>query len=151
MDAGGGEGGARVTEHPAPGRRHLHVACAIIERDGLVLAAQRSRTMSLPLSWEFPGGKIHDGERPEEALARELTEELGVTIAVGSPLAPATHRYPDFTVTLYPFRCTITGGEITLHEHAAIRWLPPAELHTLAWAPADLPIIAAYQHLRRMD
>ena len=103
--------------------------------------------MSLPLAWEFPGGKIHETERPEEALARELVEELGVTIAVGRALAPTTHRYPEFTVTLHPFLCTITGGEITLHEHAAIRWLPRAELHSVAWAPADLPILAAYQAL----
>jgi 8-oxo-dGTP diphosphatase len=134
-----------------PDRRHLHVACAIIERDGLVLAAQRSPTMSLPLSWEFPGGKLHEGERPEEALARELVEELGVTVAVGAPLSPATHRYPGFTVTLFPFRCAITGGVLTLHEHAAIRWLPPAELHALAWAPADAPIIAEFQEIVRAE
>ena len=64
--------------------RHLRVACAIIERDGRVLAAQRSAAMTLPLKWEFPGGKIEAGESPEECLIRELMEELGVTVLVGT-------------------------------------------------------------------
>lgn len=127
----------------AGGRRHLRVACAVIERDGLILAAQRGAAMSLPLKWEFPGGKIRPGERPEACIARELAEELGVAVAVGRALAPTTHDYPGFTVTLIPFRCTITAGEIVLHEHAALRWLPPARLPELDWAAADLPVIAA--------
>jgi 8-oxo-dGTP diphosphatase len=125
-------------------RHHIHVSCAVIERDGLVLAAQRSRTMSLPLKWEFPGGKIHDGETPQECLARELFEEMGVRIRVGQGLEPVTHHYDDFTVTLYPFVCAMDGGEITLHEHAAILWLPPERLPELDWADADLPLIERY-------
>jgi 8-oxo-dGTP diphosphatase len=138
-----------TVEKSEAGRRHLQVACAIIEHDGLVLAAQRSDSMSLPLKWEFPGGKIHDGERPEECLARELFEELGVTVSVCEPLPPTTHHYPDFTVTLHPFRCVIDSGEITLHEHAAIRWLQPDRLAELDWAEADLPIIASLAFSRR--
>src|SRR5512134_3336222 len=95
-----------------PGVRHLQVACAVIGRGGLILAAQRSGSMSLPLKWEFPGGKIRAGERPEECLARELVEELGVIVRVGGALPATTHRYPDFTVTLYPFLCAIDSGEI---------------------------------------
>lgn len=124
--------------------RHIHVACAIIERDGQVLAAQRSASMSLPLKWEFPGGKIDPGETPEQCLRRELVEELDVVISVGPALAPTTHRYPAFTVTLYPFICSIAEGEITLAEHAAIAWLPPEDLLTLDWAEADAPILAEY-------
>ena len=126
-------------------RRHIHVACAIIERDGLVLAAQRSATMALPLKWEFPGGKIDAGESPEECLHRELVEELGVHVHVGKPLAPAIHHYPTFTVTLHPFVCSIEAGELTLHEHAAVTWLRPEELSGLDWAEADLPVIDAYR------
>jgi len=122
-------------------RRHLEVACAIIERDGLILAAQRSGSMSLPLKWEFPGGKIREGERPEECLARELVEELGVVVTVGEALPRTTHDYRDFTVTLHPFFCVIESSEMTLHEHAAICWLPPDRLAELDWAEADLPII----------
>jgi len=129
-------------------RKHIHVACAIIERDGLTLAAQRSAAMSLPLRWEFPGGKIHDGESPPECLRREIAEEMGVSIDVGSALPPQTHNYDDFTITLYPFICVIESGEITLHEHAAIDWLTPERLLSLDWAEADLPVIETYISMR---
>jgi 8-oxo-dGTP diphosphatase len=124
--------------------QHIHVACAIIERDGLVLAAQRGAAMSLPLKWEFPGGKIDVDETPEKCLVRELIEELAVNISVGQALKIFTHDYPTFTVTLYPYICTITSGEIRLHEHKAIQWLPPHKLCTLNWAEADLPVISDY-------
>ena len=124
--------------------RHLHVACALIERDGLLLAAQRSATMNLPLKWEFPGGKIEAGESPEECLHRELREEMAVSVVIGAALLPQTHHYPDFTVTLYPFVCQLATAEIVLREHAAIQWLAPAELLTLDWAAADLPVIENY-------
>ena len=102
--------------------------------------------MNLPLKWEFPGGKIEPGEGREECLRRELVEEMGVQIDVGRPLTPATHHYPTFTVTLYPYVCTILSGEITLHEHSEIRWLPAAQMHELEWADADVPIITEYQN-----
>jgi 8-oxo-dGTP diphosphatase len=124
--------------------KHIHVTCAIIERNGLVLAAQRSAFMSLALKWEFPGGKILQGELPEECLRRELMEELNIGVKVGPTLSPCTHRYPSFTITLYPFICIIDSGEITLYEHAAIAWLPREELHILDWAEADVPVIESY-------
>jgi 8-oxo-dGTP diphosphatase len=130
------------------GERHIHVACGIIEKDGLVLAAQRSAAMSLPLKWEFPGGKIREGEAPAACLQRELLEELGITAPAFAALAPSTHRYATFTVTLHPFRCGAPSGPITLHEHAAIAWLAPGELLSLDWAEADLPVIEAYLLLR---
>ena len=126
-------------------KKHVHVACALIERNGLTLAAQRSATMSLPLKWEFPGGKLEAGESASECLQRELVEEMGVTIAVGRALPLHTHSYDTFTVTLYPFVCTIESDTITLHEHAAMIWLPPHELHTLDWAEADGPILEMYR------
>jgi 8-oxo-dGTP diphosphatase len=101
--------------------------------------------MNLPLKWEFPGGKIERGEGAKECLKRELVEEMGVQIAVGEALAPATHHYPTFTVTLYPYRCSIISGEITLYEHSALSWLPASRMHELDWADADLPIIEQYQ------
>jgi len=124
--------------------RHLHVACAIIEQGGKVLAAQRSATMTLPLKWEFPGGKIEAGESPEKCLIRELHEELGITVLVGAALSPATHRYTDFTVTLHPFTCRQAGGIITPHEHHALKWMEPERLSELDWAAADLPVISEY-------
>jgi 8-oxo-dGTP diphosphatase len=126
----------------------IHVACAIIEQNGRVMAAQRSSAMSMPFKWEFPGGKIDQGETPEECLVREVREELGVEIHVGGPLMPATHHYPDLTVTLYPFVCTILSGDIILHEHAASVWLLPAELPRLDWAEADWPVLEAYRRMK---
>ena len=125
--------------------KHIHVACAIIEIGGKVLCTQRSESMSLPLKWEFPGGKIDEGESPEECLKRELNEELGIEAFVSQPHPTTTHQYPSFSVTLYPFICEIISGEITLHEHNAMIWLPIKELHTLDWAKADWPVIEEYQ------
>jgi len=121
--------------------KHIHVSCAIIEKDGKILATQRSENMSLPLKWEFPGGKIKDDEQAEECLQRELLEELGIEVDIMRSLATITHQYPTFTVTLYPFICKIKDGSITLHEHKAFTWLPPERLHELDWADADIPLI----------
>ncbi len=124
--------------------KHIHVSCAIIERNGLVLAAQRNSHMSMPLKWEFPGGKIDGGESAEECLRRELAEELCIEIGINRRLASHTHHYEAFTVTLHPFVCSLKTEQIVLHEHRAVTWLPPESLHTLDWAEADWPIIADY-------
>lgn len=131
--------------------KHILVACAIIENEGKVLAAQRSELMSLPLKWEFPGGKIRTDESPEECLKRELVEEMDVRVAVGFPLVPVTHQYSAFTVTLYPFLCTIPSGEIKLNEHTNIVWLKAEDLHKLDWAEADLPVIKNYLDILRIS
>jgi 8-oxo-dGTP diphosphatase len=125
-------------------KNHLHVTCAIIEQDSFVLAAQRSCTMAMPLKWEFPGGKIKPGETPKHCLFRELAEELAVKVAVHHALAEKTHAYPEFTITLYPFVCSIISGSITLREHAAVTWLPREELASLDWAAADRPVLETY-------
>lgn len=130
------------TEHD---QNHIHVTCGIIESKGLVLAAQRSRWMRIPLKWEFPGGKIENGELPEDCLMRELMEELGVQVAIDHSLPPITHDYPYLRVTLYPFVCHLVNGIPTNHEHAAIVWLPPENLMTIDWAEADIPIVLFYQ------
>jgi 8-oxo-dGTP diphosphatase len=100
--------------------------------------------MSLPLKWEFPGGKIQNGESAPVCLLRELREELGIAVSVREALPPSTHHYRSFTVTLYPFNCAEVRGEIVLHEHAAIAWVAPGELGKLDWAEADVPVIAEY-------
>lgn len=124
--------------------KHLHVACAIIEKDGKVLSTQRSEAMSLPLKWEFPGGKIEAGESAEDCLRRELLEEIGLHVCLKKSLPTSTHHYPKFTITLYPFLCSIESGEVVLHEHSASAWLPPEKLHSIDWAEADLPVIDSY-------
>ena len=120
------------------------MACAIIERDGFVLAAQRSASMSFPLKWEFPGGKIDPGESPQECLRRELLEEMGVSVSIREALPSHTHCYPDLSVTLHPFACAIVSGKIILHEHAAVVWLAPEALDSLDWLEADFTVIDSY-------
>jgi 8-oxo-dGTP diphosphatase len=124
--------------------RTVQVACAVIEDDGKVLATQRNITMTMPLKWEFPGGKLHAGESPEECLARELEEELGIRATILYALPPVHHRYEDFTIELIPFVCSLAGGRLVLHEHRALAWLSPHELQELDWPAADLPVIASY-------
>lgn len=129
-------------------RKLIHVSCAIIEKDGLVLAARRSPRMSHPNKWEFPGGKLNPGESPEAALIREIAEELAITITPHRQLETSTHHYENVSVTLYPFVCVLDFGEIQLHEHSEIIWLPAAKLHALDWAEADIPVLEAYLNQR---
>ena len=122
----------------------MQVACAIIEYDGKILAVQRGEHQSMPLKWEFPGGKIHQGESPEACAVREVSEELNIQIAVARSLSVVSYDYPDFSVTLHPFICTIVSGEIDLRDHEAMLWLSPRELQTLDWVAADFSIIKEY-------
>ncbi|MFZ4441034.1 MAG: (deoxy)nucleoside triphosphate pyrophosphohydrolase [Syntrophales bacterium] len=125
----------------------IQVACAIIERNGLVLAAQRGASMRMPLKWEFPGGKIEPGEGAEACLHRELMEEMGLGVVVKWAMPPSMHHYPTFMVKLYPFVCVICSGEMTLNEHHAVVWLKPDDLPTLDWVEADLAVVEAYREL----
>lgn len=125
-------------------KNHLKVTCAIIQKNGLMLAAQRSTSMSLPLKWELPGGKIKHGESLEVCLRREIFEELGINIKILEKLPSSSHVYSEFTITLYPFVCSIELNEIVLHEHAAIMWIVPEEYKCLDWAEADIPVIESY-------
>ncbi|MBK7408458.1 MAG: (deoxy)nucleoside triphosphate pyrophosphohydrolase [Saprospirales bacterium] len=123
----------------------IHVTCALIERDGLVLAAQRSGTMRLPWKWEFPGGKQEPGETLETCIIREIKEELDLDIHITGAMSSQTHiNQKGMEICLHPFLCTIIGGELLLKEHAQIKWLPPQELPTLDWAEADVPVLGSY-------
>jgi 8-oxo-dGTP diphosphatase len=123
----------------------IAVACAIIEHEGKVLAARRGAAMSQPLQWEFPGGKVEPGESLEGCIAREIREELGVAVAVGQRLPDNVHDYGNGKVIrLVPFRCRLLSHAFALKEHEQVRWLTPAELPGLDWAPADVPIVQHY-------
>ncbi len=119
----------------------LKVACAIIFKDNKVLIAQRSESMTLPLKWEFPGGKIETGETMEEGLKREIMEELNINISVGKALSVVEHHYADFSLHLYPFVCAYLDGNLEAREHAQVKWESLANLEEYDWAEADLPVV----------
>ena len=128
-------------------RKHYHVVAAVIEVGGRVLCMQRGETRYSYTShmWEFPGGKIEPGETPQQALHRELLEEMDLDVEVHELLATVTHDYPDFTITLAAYRCTATTTAFTMREHAASRWLPWDQLPTLQWCAADERLINEFK------
>jgi len=131
------------------GRNVIPVVCAIIEHGDTVLAAKRGGHTSNAGLWEFPGGKVDDGELPADALKREIREELGIDIDCGQRLRSVFYSYPWINIELIPFICTIQSGEPVAHEHEAICYMKRAELHTIQWAPADVLVIDAYFRNRR--
>lgn len=121
-------------------RRRLLVVAALIEQDGRILMSQRRSDQSLPDCWEFPGGKIEPGEAPESALVREIAEELGCEVAVGSIYEVVFFPYPDFDLYMLVYRALITAGEPQARQVAAIAWLAPAEIEQRELPPADYPL-----------
>lgn len=123
--------------------KHHHVVCAIIRHQGHILCVQRNTTQYpyTSLHWEFPGGKIEEGETPQQALKRELMEEMDYPIAVGPLLTTVNYSYPDFEITLEAFLCNADNRNFRLKEHVDSRWLLPSELETLDWCAADWAII----------
>jgi 8-oxo-dGTP diphosphatase len=121
----------------------LVVAVALIDADNRVLIAQRPEGKSLAGLWEFPGGKIEAGERPEETLIRECREELGVTVREPclAPLTFASHAYPDFHLLMPLFICRRWDGTATGREGQALKWTPARKLRDFPMPPADEPLI----------
>lgn len=123
----------------------IHVAAALILSTGedgspLVLATQRGYGEYKDW-WEFPGGKIEAGESPEQALIREILEELNARVQIVSRLATVEYDYPAFHLSMDCFWCRVQEGHVTLLEHEAARWLPLHALRQVRWLPADLTVI----------
>jgi 8-oxo-dGTP diphosphatase len=134
---------------PPPAPLVLVVAAALVDPEGRVLIAQRPEGKKMAGLWEFPGGKVEAGEKPEDALIRELSEELG--IAVKEPcLAPftfASHTYADFHLLMPLFICRRWEGTATPREHAALKWVRPRDLSRYPMPAADLPLIPMLRDL----
>jgi 8-oxo-dGTP diphosphatase len=128
-----------------PRRKVIHVVGAVIVREGLVLCARRGMGGALGGLWEFPGGKIEPDESARDALLREITEELECEVAIGDEVTTTTHPYDFGDVVLTTFWCELSVGEPNLTEHSEVRWLPPADLDSLDWAPADIPAVRIIQ------
>ncbi|MFC7332701.1 (deoxy)nucleoside triphosphate pyrophosphohydrolase [Rhodocista pekingensis] len=132
-----------------PVRTVLVVAAALVDVDGRVLLAQRPPGKSLAGLWEFPGGKVHEGETPEQALVRELREELGIDTASSclAPLTFASHRYDSFHLLMPLYACRVWKGEPTPQEGQALAWVRPARMRDYPMPPADLPLVAMLRDL----
>lgn len=123
---------------------NIRVACAIININEKILVVQRSESMSLPLKWEFPGGKIEENESEEDCILREIKEELNINIQVSYKLTNSIYQYPNLVIELIPFVAVHQSGNIKLTEHKAYLLLGKSKLLTLDWAEADLPIVKEY-------
>ena len=121
--------------------RRIEVVAAVIEKDDKIFCAQRNLAKSQGGKWEFPGGKIEEGETKEEALVREIKEELDSEIVVDKYLMTVEHDYPTFHITMHAYLCSLVNGELTLKEHNDSIWLTKENLLTLDWADADKPIV----------
>lgn len=118
----------------------IKVVAAIIVHDNKIFATQRGYG-EFKGGWEFPGGKIEEGETPEEALVREIMEELEIEIQVGDKIDTVEYDYPDFHLSMDCFFCTIKSGEPVLKEHEAAKWLTADKLTSVDWLPADITLI----------
>ena len=123
--------------------KHITVVAAVIEHNNQILCVQRNQNKHAYISekYEFPGGKVEDGETEVEALQREIREELSMDIEVTTKLMAVNHVYPDFSLLMHAYMCTCVNRDLVLHEHIDLQWLDRSEMAGLDWAAADIPIV----------
>lgn len=122
-------------------KKDIHVVGAVVVSAGEVLCVQRGPGGALPGLWEFPGGKIEPSETPQQALAREIHEELRCEVTVGEKVTTTSYEYDFGIVHLTTFYCDLVSGAPELTEHSQMAWRDPADLRDLDWAPADIPAV----------
>ena len=123
-------------------RRTIRVVAALLQRDdGKVLITQRRPQAFMPLKWEFPGGKVEPGETDQQALARELREELDIQVEVGAHFMGLKHAYPDFEVDFQVYSCSIVSGDLRKVAVNDYRWVAISDLETFEFPPADQPTV----------
>ena len=118
----------------------IEVVAAIIEKDGRIFATQRGYG-DFKDGWEFPGGKIEPGETPEQALVREIKEELEADIKVGDLVTTVEYDYPQFHLTMHCYMCELLSDNLVLTEHEAAKWLSKDQLDEVDWLPADIEVV----------
>ena len=119
--------------------RRITVTAAVLEKDGRILIARRKHGDRLADKWEFPGGKLEEGETPEACLRRELQEELGIDVVVGGFVGRSLHAYPHVEIDLLAYRATHVSGDFELYDHEEIRWVHPADLPPLRFFRGRYP------------
>lgn len=124
----------------------VKVAAAIIQKENQVFATQRGYG-DFKDGWEFPGGKIEPGETPEEALVREIKEELDTEITIRKLIYVVEYDYSQFHLTMYCYLCEVLSGQLVLKEHEAARWLTKDTLESVDWLPADVDLISKLKEL----
>lgn len=122
-------------------KKHVNVVGALIIKDDKFYICQRSKDMTLPLMWEFPGGKIEAGEKPEEALVREINEELSCDITVKAHIDTSFYEYGTFTIELSVYEAELVDSEPVISEHCDCSWIELDEFDNYNFAPADMPAI----------
>lgn len=120
--------------------KSIEVVAAVIVRDGSLFATQRGYGDFKDM-WEFPGGKMESGETPQDALVREIREELDAEITVGDLIKTVEYDYPAFHLKMHCFLCSLKSEDIVLKEHESARWLTKKDLRSVNWLPADLSVI----------
>ena len=125
--------------------KRIEVVAAVICREGRIFATQRGYG-DWKGWWEFPGGKMEVGETPEEALRREIREELSAEISIGELLCTVEYDYPTFHLTMHCYRCSLLSEALHLNEHEAARWLTKDELGSVKWLPADVKVVENLNH-----
>ena len=128
-------------------KRELFVVAGAIIKDKKVFAAQRGNSGKTAFKWEFPGGKINPGETPEQALARELMEELSIFVEVHEKIYSVVDEYEDVILHIDTYKCSLIFGEPKLSEHIAMAWSNKEELDKLKFSPADDPVLAKIRNL----
>lgn len=121
-------------------RKRIEVVAAVIMDEGKIFATQRGYG-EFKDGWEFPGGKMEKGESPQQALLREIKEELDTEINIGGLLDTIEYDYPDFHLTMHCYMCTVKSGDLVLKEHEAAKWLDRETLDSVEWLPADKDLI----------
>ena len=126
--------------------KSVEVVAAIITKEGKIFATQRGYG-EFKDGWEFPGGKMERGESPEQALKREIQEELATEISVGNLLHTVEYDYPTFHLTMHCYLCSVLSGKLTLLEHESAKWLDKDNLYSVDWLPADIEVVKKLENI----